>query len=105
MIDDERFDDDDDDDWVVPPLGPRGVRVMAEQCSTCIFRPGNLMSLRPGRVKQMLADVRRDDSYIPCHQTLGTGRPSAICRGQADAYAGWTMRHFPIELVTSEVES
>jgi len=89
VTDEER----DDDGWAIPPIGPRGLRVMAEQCSTCIFRPGNPMRLQPGRVRSMMDEVRARDSFIPCHQTLGTGEPSAICRGQADAFRGWLLRH------------
>lgn len=69
------------------------VYVCAEKCSTCIFRPGNLMKLQAGRVKQMVQDTRGDEgSTIPCHQTLeGWGYPesgnNAICRGWYDAYA------------------
>jgi hypothetical protein len=60
-----------------------GVRVMAERCSTCIFHPGNRMHLQPGRVRQMLADVRRKDGCIPCHETLDDD-VQAVCRGQYD---------------------
>lgn len=59
------------------------VRVMAERCPTCIFRPGNLMHLQPGRVRSMLAEVRRTEGCIPCHETLGH-REQAVCRGQYD---------------------
>lgn len=60
-----------------------GVRVMAERCSTCIFRPGNLMHLQPGRVKEMVAKVRATEGCIPCHKTLGDEK-QAVCRGQFD---------------------
>jgi hypothetical protein len=60
-----------------------GVRVMAEKCGTCIFRSGNLMDLRPGRRREMIADVRRRDGCIPCHETLDDD-VQAICRGQFD---------------------
>jgi hypothetical protein len=60
------------------------VRVMAECCSTCIFRPGNLMHLQPGRIRAMVAEVRRTEGCIPCHKTLDL-REQAVCRGQFDA--------------------
>lgn len=61
-----------------------GVRVCFERCDTCIFHAGNRMHLQPGRVKDMLEQVREHDSCIPCHKTLD--RPKqAVCRGQFDA--------------------
>jgi len=80
------IEDDEQDGWALPPLEDGRVRIMRERCSTCIFRPGNRMSLQRGRVASMLADVRRDDSFVTCHKTLGTGKPGAICRGSSDAY-------------------
>jgi len=56
------------------------VHVQAEMCSTCIFRPGNLMSLKPGRVRGMVDEAREHESAIVCHQTLYPG-PNAVCRG------------------------
>jgi hypothetical protein len=61
------------------PLTPDGLRVCAEMCSTCVFRPGNLMSLRPGRLRGMVDESLRQDSFIPCHKTLDGER--AVCRG------------------------
>ena len=62
------------------------VHVQAEMCSTCVFRPGNLMSLQPGRVRDMVNEARRHDSAIVCHQTLGTGA-NAVCRGFYDHWS------------------
>lgn len=56
------------------------VRICADLCTTCIFRPGNLMNLSPGRVKQMTDDALADEGHIVCHQTLDTPEP-AICAG------------------------
>jgi hypothetical protein len=61
-----------------------GVRVMAERCPTCIFHPGNRMHLHPGRIHEMLASVRKNESCIPCHETLDDEK-QAVCRGQFDA--------------------
>lgn len=64
--------------------------VMPEQCSTCIFRAGNLMSLNRGRVRQMVDEVREVQGCIPCHQTLHGD--NAICRGQFDLHKTWPIR-------------
>ena len=64
------------------------VHVMPDKCSTCIFRPGNLMSLQPGRVKDMVDScLSEDGGNIPCHQTIAGQRDQqAICRGFWDSY-------------------
>jgi hypothetical protein len=64
------------------------VHVMAEMCTTCVFRPGNLMSLRTGRLKDMIATATEVNSTIVCHQTLDknpTGG-NAACRGFFDRH-------------------
>lgn len=63
------------------PFRDRKIFVHSERCSTCIFRPGNLMDLRPGRVQQMVAQARANWSVIPCHQTLDGEK--AVCSGYA----------------------
>ncbi len=60
------------------------VHVCAAMCGTCIFRPGNLMDLEPGRVAGMVADATRKESAIICHQTLD-GK-NAVCRGFYDRH-------------------
>lgn len=67
------------------PLTPAGLRVCREECSTCVFRPGNLMSLQPGRLRGMIRDSLRNDSFIPCHKTLDGER--AVCRGFYDRHS------------------
>jgi hypothetical protein len=58
------------------------VHVMAERCATCIFRPGNLMELRRGRVRRMVDDAKQRGSAIACHETiLGQREQEAVCRG------------------------
>jgi hypothetical protein len=69
-----------------------GVRVMAERCPTCIFRPGNLMHLRRGQVKHMVAEVRKSEGCIPCHETLDD-EVQAVCRGQFE-----TAQTLPLQL-------
>jgi hypothetical protein len=59
------------------------VHVCEHLCSTCIFRPGNLMMLRPGRVREMVKQAREDRSTIVCHQTLSQDQQAA-CRGFYD---------------------
>ncbi len=63
----------------------RRVHVLAENCPTCIFRPGNLMHLAPGRVKRMITEAVLTDSAIICHSTLNLDQ-QAVCRGFFDSY-------------------
>lgn len=62
------------------------MHVQRERCSTCIYRPGNLMRLQPGRVASMQRDSDSDDlldgGAIVCHQTLQGAQ--AVCRGYFD---------------------
>lgn len=64
------------------------VRLLAEKCSTCIFRAGNKMDLHPGRVQQMVLECLARDSFVVCHSTLSgmSGAQNAICRGYYDGY-------------------
>lgn len=73
-------------------LGPDGKpRVLSGQCSDCIGRPGNLMQLRPGRVREMVEGGVNGGGII-CHQTLSyAGHPEfedagAACRWFYDTY-------------------
>lgn len=56
------------------------VHVLDDLCGTCIYRPGNLMRLRAGRVASMTAEAVERGSVVVCHSTLGTDVP-AVCRG------------------------
>ncbi|MEV7926057.1 hypothetical protein [Kitasatospora sp. NPDC088779] len=66
------------------------VRVLARLCDTCIYRPGNLMNLAPGRVRQLAAEALDANGHIVCHSTLPAlappGTKGAICRGFANAH-------------------
>jgi hypothetical protein len=73
-----------------------GLEVLGEQCQTCIFRPGNLMHLQPGRLKSMTNKVRQTQGHIPCHETMtylddgdaedeDARAEGPICRGFYDA--------------------
>jgi hypothetical protein len=60
------------------------VHVCREMCSSCIFRPGNLMQLKAGRVRGMIDEAKANDAAIVCHQTLDSD--NAVCRGFFDRY-------------------
>lgn len=80
------------------------VRLMAEKCSSCIFRPGPHMdSVPPGSARWMLERVRSRDSFVNCHKSVGTGQPGVVCRGSDDAHEGLVMRLARAEGVVVEV--
>lgn len=63
------------------------VHVVSEMCSTCVFRPGNLMNLSPGRLKGMVDGSVADGGGITCHKTIhGQAEQEATCRGFYDAH-------------------
>ena len=66
------------------PFRDEQVHIQAAKCSTCIFRPGNLMHLAPGRVDEMVAQCLDEDTAIVCHDTLDGDQ--ALCRGFVDVY-------------------
>ena len=68
------------------------VHVKAKMCDTCIFRPGNVMDLEPGRVEQMTRDATRNNSCIPCHKTTYQGGGEAVCRGFFELHASMPLR-------------
>ncbi|MFG2064031.1 hypothetical protein ACGFIK_21725 [Micromonospora sp. NPDC048871] len=73
----------------------RKTRLLARECATCIFKPGNPMHLAPGRLKQMVTTACGDAGYIICHSTLpyaGSPVPPAVCRGFADRYRTWQLQ-------------
>ena len=65
-------------------------RLLARMCDTCVFRPGNLMHLRQGRLRDLVEQARQAQSFIVCHSTLPgmapDGAEPAVCRGFADRY-------------------
>jgi hypothetical protein len=65
------------------------VHVCEDMCPTCVFRPGNLMCLAPGRLKALVEANVTNGGALQCHETLphaiGERRPSAVCRGFYDA--------------------
>jgi hypothetical protein len=60
------------------------VHVCRHMCETCIFRPGDLMQLKPGRVRGMVDEALARDSAIICHSTLDGYK--SLCRGFFDKY-------------------
>lgn len=66
------------------------VHVLSEMCETCVFRPGNLMRLPPGRLAGMVKEAVEAESCIPCHSTLPYwpegGDEQAVCRGFFDRH-------------------
>lgn len=61
------------------------LHVCATKCSTCIYRPGNLMRLEPDRKATMESEAVANQSVIPCHKTIyGAEVGPAICRGYWD---------------------
>ncbi|MEV0392142.1 hypothetical protein [Polymorphospora rubra] len=74
----------------------RKTRLLSRQCDTCIFRPGNLMHLSDGRLRELVSKARDDESFIICHDTLPYHRhpdvKPAICRGFADQYSTQGLR-------------
>lgn len=68
-----------------------GLEVLNEQCETCIFRPGNKMHLKKGRVAQMVRKCTQEQSFIPCHETMTHDddeehASGPVCRGFFDAH-------------------
>lgn len=67
-----------------PPYRDGRVHVQAQMCATCIFRPGNLMHLQRGRVREMVDKAKEKDTAIVCHDTYDGEQ--AVCRGFFDAH-------------------
>lgn len=65
------------------------VLLFSEKCGTCVFWPGNLMHLRPGRLADLIAANRHAGTALVCHLTTHGQRPDlgeVLCRGYYDAY-------------------
>lgn len=64
------------------------VHVLAAMCKTCVFRPGNLMQLKSGRLRGMVNDANEHQSAIVCHATLYRDdvEGHAVCRGYYDRH-------------------
>lgn len=68
-----------------PPFREGRVHVLSRRCDTCVFRAGNLMSLRAGRLKELVEENLAADTAFACHETLNADE--ALCRGFVDRYA------------------
>lgn len=63
--------------------------LLSDQCSTCVFRPGNPMRLRPGRLRELVRDNLAAGALLVCHQTTyGQTPEEAMCRRFWDRYRG-----------------
>jgi hypothetical protein len=79
----------------------RTVRQCADLCGTCIYRPGNLAHLKPGRVQELTRSAIAAEGHVVCHDTIGTPAP-AICAGFARHPLGAT-RSLALRLVHAGV--
>lgn len=65
-------------------------QLLAERCSSCVFRPGNFMHLGPGRLAALVQHNLDAGAALICHQTLSYGSHpevgEAVRRGFYDAY-------------------
>lgn len=84
----------DDDEGAAPDVTDpqtRRPRLLTEMCASCVFRPGNHMRLRPGRLADLVREARARESFVVCHSTLPGMAPAgylpAICRGFTDRYS------------------
>lgn len=61
--------------------------VFKEMCGTCVFRPGNLMQLRPGALKRVVDANLATGTLLMCHTTTHGQAPEEIaCKGFFDRY-------------------
>lgn len=61
--------------------------VFEQMCSTCIFRPGNLMQLRAGALKRIVNANLATGTLIMCHTTThGQAEEEIACKGFFDRY-------------------
>lgn len=68
-------------------------QVFDQQCSTCVGRPGNLMRLEPGRLKDLVESNLSTGSALICHLTTHGERPEigqTVCRWWFDTYGDRT---------------
>ncbi|MFF8406929.1 hypothetical protein ACF06P_35540 [Streptomyces sp. NPDC015684] len=77
------------------------VRQCADLCDTCIYRPGNLAHLKPGRVQELTQAAITAEGHVVCHATIDTPAP-AICAGFARHPVG-AVRSLALRLVRAGV--
>lgn len=81
--------------------------VMREMCSTCIFRPGNPMHLRRGRLTDLIMQCDAADTNVICHKSANVGgdiEVDAWCRGSVDRRPGQMVRILERLRLLQEVE-
>jgi hypothetical protein len=65
-------------------------QLFSEKCSSCVFRSGNPMHLKPGRLTEILKHNIEHGTALICHKTLDYGEHpeigETVCRGFYDAY-------------------
>lgn len=63
------------------------IPIFSRKCATCVFRPGNPMRLRPGRLREIVDHNLRAGALLPCHDTThGQAEREVMCRGFYDAH-------------------
>jgi hypothetical protein len=66
---------------------PAAPAVYSRRCSTCVFRPGNALQLRPGRLADVVEQHRETGTALVCHETThGAASAEVLCRGFYDRY-------------------
>lgn len=65
------------------------IRILEDKCKDCIFRPGNLMHLEGGRLKEVVDGNLAASALLTCHNTLpgnDAEADPAACKGFWDSY-------------------
>jgi hypothetical protein len=67
-------------------------RLLNQRCTTCILGGEQSITptLRAGRLKSLIDEARRNESYVVCHSTFDA--QPAICRGFYEAYSTNSLR-------------
>lgn len=60
--------------------------VQKTKCNQCLFTNNRIVSIK--RMKEILKDCKKRDSYFVCHkdQTVGEGNGKLCCRGFLDNF-------------------
>lgn len=72
----------------------RRPRLFSRKCDTCVFHPGNMMHLAPGRLLDLVESNQQHGAMLVCHKTTYGQHPEigeTMCRGYFDAYAEGSM--------------
>jgi hypothetical protein len=73
---------------VTGPYRDGKVHVLSQMCATCVGRPGNLMKLGPGRLREVVEGNLEEGVALPCHSTTYEQDPrgESLCRWFVDTY-------------------